>query len=301
MRSPLTKRLGLLAVSAAAVLGAACSNPTEVADLVASGETFKVDLPPTSTGFEVSGVRATGPGGTMPGPFTIRGAGLHYDEELQAQVVDITLINDSEESFAEPVALTFLFFAPRTVKVLNADNGEEGPGARFDFTFANEDGEWTPGEESLPRTVQLGIPEGISIGFIARVEVGQSGDMGTIAGGVWNDADKDFKFDHEEKGIPGATLRLTGNGIDPRETVTDEDGLFRFDGLESGTYTVHKLPMEGWTPTTTPEMTVLLTEEDGQVVDFHLAYFGCHKDNEDDDEDDDDEGDHGDDDDDVTR
>ena len=44
---------------------------------------------------------------------------------------------------------------PPEITVLDADNGENGVGASYRFTFANDDAMWTPGEESLPRTVRF--------------------------------------------------------------------------------------------------------------------------------------------------
>ena len=45
-------------------------------------------------------------------------------------------------------------------------------GAAIVFHFANDDGLWTPGEESLARTVEFGVTKGTAIAFIARLDLG---------------------------------------------------------------------------------------------------------------------------------
>ncbi|MCS7466785.1 hypothetical protein NZK35_09035 [Stieleria sp. ICT_E10.1] len=62
---------------------------------------------------------------------------------------------------------------------------------------------------------------------------------GKIGNYVWNDLDRDGKQDDNEPGIPGVTVKL----LDPHHnvvatTTTDSDGLYSFNGLESGDYLV---------------------------------------------------------------
>ncbi|QDV43205.1 Serine-aspartate repeat-containing protein I precursor [Stieleria neptunia] len=68
---------------------------------------------------------------------------------------------------------------------------------------------------------------------------------GKIGNYVWNDLDRDGKQDHNEPGIPGVTVKL----LDPHHnvvatTTTDSDGLYSFNGLDSGDYLVQFIAPE---------------------------------------------------------
>ncbi len=217
--------------------------------------------------------------GVAEGPFVLTGTNLHYEDSLQALVVDLTLRNDGVVPHAEPVGITFINFIPDGVTLQNPDNGINGDGAAVEFDFDNDDGEWTPGESSLPNTLQFGVAKGVSIGFTARLDVGEPIDGGTIAGRVWNDADADSVIDPDEDGVEGVTIELASAG-DEDSTITasattDADGNYAFEGLAAGVYNVSKPEQDGVTPTTPTEITVLLTETDSDVGDFLEANFGC--------------------------
>lgn len=217
----------------------------------------------------------------IEGPFVLRGTNLHYEDSLQVLVVDLTIENQGDVAHAEPVALTFVNLIPDGVTVQNPDNGINGDGAAINFLFANDDGQWTPDEMSLPRTVQFGVAPNTSIGFTARLDVGEPIDGGSIAGQVWNDANEDGVVDADEAGIRGALIALRSSG-DPDTmstegltTRTDGNGLYAFHHLAAGVYTVSKMPSDRMRPTTPTEITVLLTETDSDVSDFTDANFGC--------------------------
>ena len=219
----------------------------------------------------------------LEGPFILRGSNLHYDDELGALVVDLTVTNAGGFPHHEPIGLTFIHLMPANVTVLNPDNGVHGDGAAIVFHFTNDDGVWTPGETSFPRTVQFGVAKGVSIGFVARLDIGEPIDGGTIAGRVWNDADKDGVMDEGEPGLPGVRVYLGEFSEDEDSTATREfwitetgrDGHYAFDRLRAGAYVVSDAPATMWyTPTTPTEIHVLLTEVDGEVGDFLEAHFG---------------------------
>jgi hypothetical protein len=219
-----------------------------------------------------------GPDGPEAGSFLVRGQNLHYDTDLGALVVDLTVTNVSEYDYPEPVNLTFLQLLPPEVTVLNADNGQDGIGASFLFGFANDDAVWTPGEESLPRTVQFGVDPGVSIGFVVRVDVGMDPAGGAIGGMVWHDVDEDGSLDPDEAGIGDVAVGLyqgVNDSTDVWITLTAQDGTYRFDGLSAGYYTVVRLERDDLVATTPTEIQVLLVEENGDVADFLLANFGC--------------------------
>jgi hypothetical protein len=232
-----------------------------------------------TTDFEISVASAGG----REGPFVLRGSNLHYEDSLQALVVDLTVTHRGEVAHSEPIGLTFVQLIPEDVTVLNPDNGVHGEGAAIMFAFANDDGRWTPGETSLPRTVEFGVAKGTSIGFSARLDIGEPVDGGTIAGRVWNDADQDGVIDDGEHGIPGVRVDLRDIDDDStlsssshrRSTHTDARGSFAFHRLPAGAYVVSKAPSPYLTPTTPSEITVLLTEAEGDVSDFLDANFGC--------------------------
>ncbi|MBD3220921.1 hypothetical protein GF314_06725, partial [bacterium] len=215
-------------------------------------------------------------GEPRPGPFLIRGQDVRYDDDLGALLVDITLVNASEMAYPEPVSLAFVSLRPDGVTILNADNGEPGAGAVFAFEFENDDAVWTPGEASLPRTVQFDVAAGVSIGFVARVDVGMMPDGGTLGGVVWHDLDEDGLIDDDEMGLPDVGIAIAGPGDLEFMAVTGPDGEYRVDGLDAGYYTVTRLPRDDLEATTPPQMQVILVEtEDGGVSDFLGANFGC--------------------------
>jgi hypothetical protein len=219
-----------------------------------------------------------GPNGPESGSFLVRGENLHYDDDLDALVVDLTLTNTSDDDYPEPVTMTFVQLLPSDVVVLNADNGDEGVGASFLFEFENDDALWTPGEQSLPRTVAFGVDPGVSIGFVVRVDVGLDPHLGTIGGVVWHDVDEDGEIDGDEAGINDVAVALY-HGVDDTTAVqitqTAYDGTYRFDDLAAGYYTVVRLERDDLIATTPAEIQILLVAENGDVVDFLLADFGC--------------------------
>ncbi len=213
-----------------------------------------------------------------PEDFALFAPEIRYDEEARALVMDLVIVNESDQRFREPVILTFESLLPGGVTVLNPDNDEMGPGASIQFVFANRDGVWAPGEESLPRETRLGAPEGTSIGFVARVDAGLDSDLGAIGGLVWEDEDGDGTMDDDERGLRDVTIELSSSRFDTIATKTDDDGTYRFDdNLESGLYEVRKILSGPLVSTTSTVIDVVLVESDGQVSSFLAANFGCRR------------------------
>jgi hypothetical protein len=211
------------------------------------------------------------------GHFVIRGTNIHYESRPGALVADITVTNLTRCSFAEPIWLTFVDLMPDSVTVINPDNDQFGPGAAIMFHFANDDGRWTPHEESLPRMVQFGVGPGQGIGFVGRIDVGADTSLGAIGGVVWNDVDEDGVMDPGEPGIGGhvITMQRTDGPELLWRTQTAHDGSYRFDDLHPGHYQVTKEPVFGCKNTTPTVIQVFLVEYNGQVSDFLEADFGC--------------------------
>jgi hypothetical protein len=140
---------------------------------------------------------------------------------------------------------------------------------------------WTPGEESLPRTVEFGVDKGEAIAFVARIDIGTPVVGGSISGRVWNDANKDGTLQNTESGFPNIAVyldRFTDNGAhNPllRVATTDADGNYTFDNLAAGGYVVDIAPSTVTIfPTTPTEIHVLLTETATGVSSYKGANFG---------------------------
>jgi hypothetical protein len=176
----------------------------------------------------------------LQGPFVIRGRNVRYEDG--ALVVDLSVLNRGEVPHPLPVGLTFLQLLPEGVTVLNPDNDEHGAGAAIVFEFENEDLMWTPGEESLPRETRFGVDEGVAIAFFARLDIGMDPDGGAIGGVVWFDRNENGMMDDGEPGLGGVPMVLETERADSlsmrpdirRETKTNPDGTYRFDGLPAG-------------------------------------------------------------------
>jgi LPXTG-motif cell wall-anchored protein len=99
----------------------------------------------------------------------------------------------------------------------------------------------------------------------------------TIGDTVWNDANANGIQDNGEKGIAGATVKLTFPDSSTQTMNTNSNGLYLFSGLPAGTYTVELIlssiptPTDGSLKLTTPgSFTVTLA--DGES--FLNADFG---------------------------
>ena len=225
--------------------------------------------------FEIRSDPGSDPLRPVRGPFIIRGDNIHYDDVKNELLVDLSVENGSDSSYPNPVALTFVSLLPDGIKVLNSINDHMGAGAMIKFEFENDDLQWTPGEESFPTTVQFLVEQGVSIGFVARIDVGMDPNLGSIGGMVWNDANGDGVMDEDEGGLGGVRLRLMADGMEPRDVGSAPDGSYRFDNLSAGFYNVRKMSQDGLRPTTPVELSVVLVDNEGEVSDFLSANFGC--------------------------
>ncbi len=266
------------ALLAIALVAAGCSQDSSVtprgADvgLIASG-----DIAAAGPDFTIT-IEATGStDAPLPGPFVLHGRNLTSVPGTPNVSVDLSVENAGSSTYPEPVVLTFVNLLPDSVRVLDADNGVEGPGARIVFSFANDDARWAPGEESLPRTVTFASPGGGPLAFHARIDIGPAWTSGRIGGVVWNDANRNGVMDGAESGLTGVNVLLTAGEDGPgvlRSVMTGADGTYVFEKLPAGFYTVRAQPMPPAEPTTPAAMYVLLTVLDGGVSSFEHADFG---------------------------
>jgi large repetitive protein len=83
---------------------------------------------------------------------------------------------------------------------------------------------------------------------------------GGLIGVVFNDPNRNSRQDDTERGVPGVTVTLVNSvNAEVARTTTDSDGVFEFDDLVPGVYTV--IPVA----TTLPSGTSIVTETDGTV------------------------------------
>ena len=226
-------------------------------------------------------IDATSPqlGGSIQGPFLLLVSNLRYEAGTLA--ADMVLLNAGADVAPEPVGLVFRTLLPEGAAVLGADNGVTGPGALFWFEFANDDGMWTPGESSFPRTLRFAVDPGVAVGFAVDILAG-GGQLlqGSISGTVWNDLDRDGVRDPGEPGMGMVTLLLEGDLpiMAPLpfhlEAVTDSTGAYAFTNLPSGAYVLGPEPLPGRAFTTPALLHVLLGGDDGGVSNFEGADFG---------------------------
>ncbi|MDA7502295.1 carboxypeptidase regulatory-like domain-containing protein, partial [Chitinophagales bacterium] len=95
-------------------------------------------------------------------------------------------------------------------------------------------------------------------------------ELGSIGDYVWHDDNQDGVQDAGEEGIPNVVVTLVNPDGSTETTTTDADGLYLFDDLPEGDYTV--IVGDGptdWFNTTAPIHTVDLSEgEDYEDADF---------------------------------
>lgn len=86
-----------------------------------------------------------------------------------------------------------------------------------------------------PATVTLDFNDSVDLTIDFGYVLTPRGSIGDF---VWNDINANGIQDGSESGIQGVTIRLNGPGNLVMTTTTDTGGLYLFDGLSAGTYTV---------------------------------------------------------------
>lgn len=99
-------------------------------------------------------------------------------------------------------------------------------------------------------------------------------ELATVSGYKWSDEDADGEWDDDEPGLEGWEILLTGSTYDRRlvnEIVTtNEDGMYSFEGLERGRYTVAEDTQDDWQQTYPISVFYIIeVTESGQVFSEH--------------------------------
>ncbi len=152
-----------------------------------------------------------------------------------------------------------------------------GPDGSFDFGWL------MPGAYQLRETVpqgwepltdpevevELGPGEALHIVFVNH-RIPKKPDL---HGFKWLDANGDGIKQPGEAPLQGVVIDLLGPDGLNLQTVTDENGLYLFEGLEPGGYKVSEAVPAGYYPTSPPEVQVALEEGESERVDFLNAPY----------------------------
>jgi len=89
-----------------------------------------------------------------------------------------------------------------------------------------------------------------------------TGGTGAISGVVYNDMNGNKVRDEGEPGLSGIEVALTGDGT--ASATSDTNGVYGFDGLVAGNYTVTSTGPESWLYTTGP-LSIKLDADDSVI------------------------------------
>ncbi|NIM18667.1 MAG: hypothetical protein GTO51_00230 [Candidatus Latescibacteria bacterium] len=211
---------------------------------------------------------------------------LSYDDTAGVVSFDVELVNYTDMPIPAPIHFVITWIMPRDIAVMEFD-GVSGDGFPF-YDYSSKlgpDNVLEPLEKTEPVTMKFhtGEPRSFSIGF--RIDLGIAPGMGTIAGVVFRDDNRNGvrdRCDRCEPGIPGITVTLEVMGDDVPEVIfirqTDRDGYFEFSGCKEGLYKVRVHPApEMWEITSpNPLIVTLVKGPDGKVQNFMNANFGLY-------------------------
>ncbi|NET40922.1 SdrD B-like domain-containing protein [Okeania sp. SIO2B3] len=208
-----------------------------------------------------------------------------------ANISGIAFIDENGDGFADPGEPPL----PDAVIYIDAnDNGERDDGERFALTdqFGLYDipnvspgtfvirQEPRPGftDSTTPEPVVITLIEGDNADFVnfANDPTGLPKavlPVVSIGGIVFNDINGDGLLDPGENGIPGTTVFLDRNDNsildnEERTAITDSLGVYDFDELPPGTYTVLQVPPPGLFQTTQDPTLTLFAGDDANFVNI---------------------------------
>jgi len=150
------------------------------------------------------------------------------------------------------------------------------PGANVTFVF---NGTGIAGTVNVAGVVGTDLLETPLARVTDDARVSTVGASATIGDTVWSDENANGKQDNGEKGIAGATVRLTLPDGTTVEMDTNASGLYLFSGLEAGTYKAELIlssipdPSDGSLALTTPgSFTIQLADGESHLdADFGVV------------------------------
>jgi protocatechuate 3,4-dioxygenase beta subunit len=108
--------------------------------------------------------------------------------------------------------------------------------------------------------LQAGSSAAASFGFV---------EQGAIQGVVFNDINSNGLPDVAEAGLGGVVVQLlNSSGTLITSTITSGDGVYRFDALTPGRYTIKEINPTGFTSTSQDEVRAHLTTNGSEVINF---------------------------------
>ncbi|MCH5186865.1 MAG: carboxypeptidase regulatory-like domain-containing protein [Oscillospiraceae bacterium] len=160
-----------------------------------------------------------------------------------------------------PGAAIKLVQGETAVEAVTDENGEyifeELPEGEYTVGVTDPAGREAIGENPLSVTVSQGEKAEAGFGFKPL--------PGSISGSVWNDVDGDGKKGEGEEPMPGVTV--TAGAF---TASTDENGIYKFDKLAPGSYTVSVAVPEGMEASTPGSVELTVEAEKTAVADFGL-------------------------------
>jgi len=208
----------------------------------------------------------------------------------RANISGIAYIDDNGNGMPDPGELQL---ADATIYIDANENGERDDGERFAVTdqFGRYDipnidpGTYVVRQEAFPGftdsttetpvIVTLTAGDNINVNFADNPTnlpkaVLPVVDLGGI---VFNDVNGNGQIDPGDNGIPGVTVFLDRNGNlildnEEREAITDSLGVYDFNNLPPGTYTVRQVPPPGLFQTTPDPTVTLFAGDDANFVNF---------------------------------
>jgi hypothetical protein len=205
-----------------------------------------------------------------------------FNETTGIATFDVQILNGTQSSYHLPVCFMITSIRPDDIAVVDFDGIMAGA-PYYNISEALGGGNvLKPGESSAPVTMKFHTvtPRSFAIGF----HFGASPvPLGTIAGVVFLDADKDGAMNRScrcEPGIPGiiVALQKTLPGGRTVEFIagTDSSGAYEFKWLKEGVYKLFVTMIENRYLVTSPNplLITLIKGTDGKVQDFLGADFG---------------------------
>lgn len=210
---------------------------------------------------------ATGTGTTTWCPVT--------DSDLDGKIT-LAEVQASCPTIVSPTA-----FRATTTKILNPGglrqhmkltlemNGNEGDNPD---TGVNEQDQYTNMFGSAVPEISLGV---LSNDVVSKVFAGRIGNV------VWRDLNGNGVQDADEFGIPNLTIQLTDSLGNITTTTTDSQGMYSFNNLRPGDYSVtvttppagltQTYDLDGVSTQNTTQITLLETLNSGNLLDFSGA------------------------------